>query len=65
LQHEGAQTPRQLEQALGDVDQIGREQIEEWLRWAVHHGTIEPTSGGRYNITDRGQGVVGEPSDPK
>jgi len=61
LQSEGARTPRQLEQALGDVDQIGSEQIEEWVRWATDSGFIEPTGGGRYNITARGQGIIGPP----
>lgn len=61
LQSEGARTPRQLEQALGDVDQIGSEQIEEWVRWATDSGFIEPTGGGRYKITARGQGIVGPP----
>ena len=61
LQSEGAQTPRQLEQALGDVDQIGSEQIEEWVRWATNSGFIEPTGGGRWNITTSGQGIIGPP----
>jgi len=61
LQSEGAQTPRQLEVALGDVDQIGIEQIDEWLRWAIQSGFVEPTGGGRYNITDSGQGIIGPP----
>jgi predicted transcriptional regulator len=61
LQSEGAQTARQLEQALGDVDQIGPEQIEEWIRWAIDSGFVEATGGGRYNITARGQGIIGSP----
>jgi hypothetical protein len=61
LQRDGAQTPRQLEQALGDVDQIGPEQIEDWIRWATDSGTIEPTGGERYNIAVRGQGIIGPP----
>jgi hypothetical protein len=61
LQSDGAQTPRQLEQALGDVDQIGSEQIDEWVKWATGSGLIEPTGGGRYNITQRGQGNIGPP----
>jgi hypothetical protein len=61
LQAAGAQTARQLEVALGDVDQIGPEQIEEWSRWATDGGLIVPTGGGRYNITARGQGIIGPP----
>lgn len=61
LQSGGAQTPRQLEVALGDIDQIGIEQIEEWLAWAIESGSVEPTGGGRYNITQSGQGVIGPP----
>jgi predicted transcriptional regulator len=61
LQAADAQTARQLEVALGDVDQIGPEQIEEWIRWATDDGLIEPTGGGRYNITARGQGIIGPP----
>ena len=61
LQGAGAQTARQLEVALGDVDQIGPEQIEEWIRWATDSGIIEPTGGARYNITARGQGIIGPP----
>jgi hypothetical protein len=61
LQSAGAQTPRQLEQALGDIDQIGPDQIDEWIRWASDSGIIEPTGGGRVNITERGQGIIGPP----
>lgn len=61
LQSEGAQTARQLELALGDVDQIGPEQIEEWIQWATESGLIEPTGGERCNITTRGQGIIGPP----
>ena len=61
LQGAGAQTPRQLEEALGDVDQIGPDQIEEWIRWAIDGEIIEPTGGGRYNITGHGQGIIGPP----
>jgi hypothetical protein len=63
LQSEGAQTARQLEVALGDIDQIGIEQIEEWLAWAIGTGFVEPTGGGRYNITDSGQRIIGPPDD--
>jgi hypothetical protein len=42
LQSEGAQTARQLEVAHGDIDQIGIEQIEEWLAWAIDTGLVEP-----------------------
>jgi hypothetical protein len=62
LQREGAQTARQLEKALGDVDQIGPDQIEEWIPWATDSGLVEATGGGRYNITARGQGIVGPPN---
>ena len=62
LQAAGAQTNRQLEIALGDVDQIGSEQIEDWIRWAIDNGIIEPTGGTRYNITARGQGIIGPPN---
>jgi hypothetical protein len=61
LQSEGAQTAGQLERALGDVDQIGPEQIEEWIRWATDSGFVEATGGGRCNITARGQGIIGPP----
>jgi hypothetical protein len=61
LQSEGAQTPHQLEQALGDIDQIEPEQIEEWIRWATDSEFVEATGGGRYNITARGQGIIGPP----
>jgi hypothetical protein len=61
LQGERAQTARQLEVALGDIDQIGIEQIEEWLAWAIDRGFVEPTGGGRYNITDSGQRIIGPP----
>ena len=61
LQSEGAQTARQHEAALGDIDQIGIEQIEEWLTWAIDSGFVEPTGGGRHNITQSGQGIIGPP----
>jgi len=61
LQSAGAKTPRQLEVALGDVDQIGGEQIEEWLGWATDNGLVEPTGGGRFNITKSGQQTIGPP----
>jgi hypothetical protein len=60
LQSEDAQTARKREQALGDVDQIGPEQIEEWIPWASDSGFGDP-NGGRYNITARGQGIIGLP----
>lgn len=61
LQSEGAQTARQLEVALGDIDQIGIEQIEEWLAWAIDSGFVESTGGGRYNIAQSGQRLIGPP----
>lgn len=45
----------------GDVDQIGPDQIEEWIRWAIDGEIIEPTGGGRFNITAHGQGIIGPP----
>jgi hypothetical protein len=66
LQRDGAQTERQLEGALGDVDQIGPGDISEWADWAAANGTIERTPGSkalpRWNITDNGQRVLGPPS---
>jgi tetratricopeptide (TPR) repeat protein len=65
LQKEGAQTNRQLEGFLGDVDQIGAAEIAEWAEWAEQAGTIEPTKGStvvrRWNITDKGQAFIGPP----
>jgi hypothetical protein len=55
LESDGAQTARQLEVELGDVDQIGPEQVDEWLAWAINLGLVESTGGSRYNITHAGQ----------
>jgi hypothetical protein len=46
---------------LRHLHQIGPEQIEEWIRWATDSRFIEPTGGQRYNITARGQGILGPP----
>jgi hypothetical protein len=61
LQAEGASNARGLEQALGDIDQIGPDQIEQWIVWANNEGLVEPTGGNYWNITDKGQAAVGPP----
>lgn len=62
LQKEGAQSEKQLEASLGDVDQIGPTEIADWVEWAQRDGLIESTGGGRWNITDKGQRNIGPPS---
>jgi hypothetical protein len=65
LQQEGAQTERQLEECLGDIDQIGNAEIAEWAKWAEQNNIIESTTGStavrRWNITDKGQTYIGPP----
>lgn len=62
LDHAGPQTERQLEVALGDVDQIGPQEIAEWATWAYSNGTIAPLTHGeagrRWEITDKGRRVL-------
>jgi hypothetical protein len=50
LQSEGAQTARQLDVALGEIDQIGVEQIEEWLAWMIDSWLVKSSGGRRCNI---------------
>lgn len=67
VQREGAQTERQLEVALGDIDQIGRGEIAEWTHWAQQNRTIieipDAGSGRRWALTDTGRRVLAPPSD--
>jgi hypothetical protein len=67
LESGGAQSGRQLELALGDIDQIGPPEIAEWTRWAEQNGTIievpHDGSGRRWAITDNGRRVLAPPAD--
>ena len=64
---EGSRTEKQLEQALGDVDQIDSAAIAAWAENAAERGLIEPTLGSgsavrRWNITDAGRVRIGVPT---
>lgn len=67
LQRAGAQTDRQLEVALGDIDQIGPVEIAEWTQWAERNRTIiEIPDGGcgrRWALTDTGRRVLAPSAD--
>jgi hypothetical protein len=58
----GPRTERELEAALGDVDQIGQREVAEWATWACSNGTIARLAHGdrghRWQITDKGRRVL-------
>lgn len=63
----GASTERELEVALGDVDQIGPDDIAEWATDAAEVGLVEQTAGStavrRWRITDAGRRAIGNNPD--